>query len=101
MTQKQKEKIDTYKKQFDSNVEQFDNFGSYDVCGFGVYYSENEEDKNLTVIMTTVTGISDNYEPYISTSNIMIEPDGNSFNLTDIYNKDEVYGYIKKLKKIE
>lgn len=101
LTENQIEKIAHYKKQYEGNLEEYDNFGSYDICGFAVYCSENPNDKNATIIMTTITGISDDYEPKTTINNIMVEPDGNSFRLTDIYKQEDVFGYIKKLKKIQ
>jgi hypothetical protein len=51
--------------------------------------------------MTTITDISDNYQPYIATTNIMIEPDGNAINLADVFPKSQVAAYVEQLKKIE
>lgn len=100
-TDKQKEKIDLYKKQYEENVEEYDNFGIDDLCTFNVFASANEEDKNIVIVLSTISGVSETYEAIVQINNIMVEPDGNSFNLTDIYNREEVFGYIKNLIKIE
>ena len=100
VTQKQKEKIELLQSQFQKNVEQYSNWGSYEDCRFGIYVSQNPEDKNVTVIMTTITGISDNYQTYKAINNIMVEPNGDSCKLTDNYPKEYVLDYIQTLKKI-
>jgi hypothetical protein len=100
VTQKQKEKIELYEKQFEKNIAEYINWGSQQDCRFGIYVSPNPEDKNITIIMTTITGISDNYQTYKITNNIMIEPNGESCKLTDIYPSDYVFDYLEKLTKI-
>lgn len=100
VTQKQKEKIEVYQKQFEENIAEYENWGSQQDCRFGIYISTNAEDKNVTIIMITITGISDNYQTYKAINNIMVEPNGDSCKLTDIYPKEYVLDYIQTLKKI-
>ena len=50
--------------------------------------------------MTVISGISDSMQTYKATNNIMIEPNGISVKLTDVYPRDYVLDYIQKLKKI-
>jgi hypothetical protein len=100
VTQKQKEKIEMYQKQFEENLAQYENWGSQQDCRFGIYISEKPDDKNVTIVMVTISGISDNYQTYKAINNIMIEPSGESFKLTDIYPKEYVLDYIETLKKI-
>lgn len=100
VTQKQKEKIEMYQKQFEENIAEYENWGSQQDCRFGIYVSEKPEDKNVTIVMVTITGISDNYQTYKAINNIMVEPSGESCKLTDIYPKEYVLDYIETLKKI-
>lgn len=100
MTEAQKIKLAFYETQFKENLAKYSSWGSDEACSFGIYVSESPEDKNLTLIITTITGLSDDYQPYTATNNIMVEPNGDSLKLTDIYPKEYVLEYIKKLKKI-
>lgn len=99
MTREQQEKIIEIREQFNENCRKYASYGSSS-CNFGVYISKNEQDKNVTVIFTIITGISDSYSPYYETVNILVEPNGSSFNLMDVFPSDDVLGYIEKLEKI-
>ena len=100
LTPLQELKVDKYLREFNDNVAKFETFGSKEDCYFGMYESPNPEDKNITLIITSVSGISDNYQTYKVTNNITIEPDGTAVKLTDVYPKEYVMQYIKTLKKI-
>lgn len=100
VTDKQKAVIEKYQAEFEENLRKYDSWGSQQACHFGIYVSQNEGDKNVTLIITTISGLSDDYQPYKATNNIMVEPDGNSFRLKDIYPEDYIIEYIKALKKI-
>ena len=50
--------------------------------------------------MTTIDGLSDDYQPYVKTANVMIDPDGSHFNMSDIFPPSKVVAYVEKLKKI-
>lgn len=101
MTTNQKKQLEVYTKEYQENCSSNAQFGSNRICNFNVFKSENPEDKNITIVMTTITDISDNYQPYIATTNIMIEPDGNAINLADVFPKSQVAAYVEQLKKIE
>ena len=101
LTIEQIDKISLYQKQYKENVEEYSAYDSEKICSFNVYASVKEEDKNITIVLATITGISDYYQPFSQVNNIMVEPDGNSFNLTDIYNRNEVLLYISNLKKLD
>lgn len=101
ITAQQEVKVELYKKQYLQNVELYATYGAEQLCSFSVYASNNDNDKNITIVLSTISGISQDYEPITKINNIMVEPDGNSFNLTDIYDRFEVYRYIGNLKKIQ
>jgi len=101
MTIEQKKQIEVYTKEYHENCSSNTQFGSDRICNFNLYKSNNPEDENITIVMTTITDISDNYQPYIATINIMIEPDGNAINLADVFPKSQVAAYVDQLKKIE
>lgn len=99
MTKAQENKVEFYKIEFQKNNEKYTSW-SNGMCKFTVYKSDLPEDNNITLIYTIISGLSDFGEPFFQTSNILIEPDGNSLNLIDFFPSDEVLGYIQKLKKI-
>jgi hypothetical protein len=101
MTIEQKKQLEIYRKQYQQNCSQNAEFGSSRICNFHVYETRNDDDKNITIVMTTITDISDNYQPFIGTTNIMIEPDGNPINLADVFPKSQVSAYVEQLKIID
>ena len=79
----------------------YTDYGSNDICNFEVLVNEsNPEDKNITVAVTTISGISDNFQPYIKIVNLMVEPDGTQFNMSDVFPQSKVVAYVQSLKKI-
>lgn len=100
MTREQKITIETLKKQFRENCESYLEYGSDRTCTFNLYVSEVQGDDNVTAIITTIDGISDDYEPFVKTANVLIEPDGTHFNLYDLYPPNKVASYVDRLKKI-
>lgn len=101
MTTEQQKKIEEYKKEFTENCKQYAPWGSARDCSFSLYKSENPEDENYTMVVTSVTGLSDDYQTYVETVNLMVEPDGNVINLTDIYEPSQVVNYVQQLIKID
>lgn len=101
MTQKQHQKITHYRNQFIENKKRYAANGSESICKFAVFENMNPDDKNITLVIVSVGGISEDYQPYTAINNLLIEPDGNAIKLTDIYPKEEVLVYIEKLKRIE
>lgn len=101
MTIEQQKQIEKYKQEFAENCKDYAAYGSKRYCKFSLYKSENPEDANYTMVITNISGISDDYQPYVETLNLMVEPDGNTLQLTDIYEPSEVVTYIQQLKKIE
>jgi hypothetical protein len=101
MTNDQKKAIEELRKQFNNNCKLYVEYGSSRICNFKVYMNaENPEDQNITIVVTAIDGVSDNFQPYIKTSNIMIEPDGANFNMSDVFPDSKVVEYVQKLKKI-
>jgi hypothetical protein len=101
MTTEQKKQIENYREQFEQNCKNYATWGSQRYCRFDLYKSESLDDPNITIVATTITDISDNYEPYVKTHNLMIEPDGNVINLFDVFDSSQVMSYIEKLKKVD
>lgn len=99
MTESQKNTINVLKAQFSESCNKYAAY-SGDNCKFELYESKNPEDKNITIIYTVVNGLSDDYQPFYQTVNMLVEPDGNALNLMDFYPPDFVIDYIKKLKNI-
>ena len=99
MTRAQQEKIIEIREEYVSNCKEYASYGTSS-CKFGVYRSKNEEDENITVIFTTVSGLSDFNQPFFQTTNLLVEPNGNSMNLMDVYSNNDVLGYIENLTKI-
>lgn len=100
MTEQQKQKVEVYRKQYNEALRKYEGYNVGDTY-FGVYNSEITDDNNVTIIMSVITGLGDDYEIKTTINNILIEPGGNSMKLTDIYNASLVYEYVKGLKKIE
>jgi hypothetical protein len=101
MTIEQQKKLEVYREEYKRNCTSNVGFGSDRICNFHVYGSDNPDDQNITIVMTTITDISDNYQPFIATLNIMIEADGNAINLADVFPKSQVASYVEQLKIIE
>lgn len=101
MTIEQQKQIEKYREEFSKNCKEYSQWGSDRDCKFSIFKSEKAEDENYTIVVTTITGLSDDYQTYVETSNLMIEPDGNVINLFDVYGQSEVLSYIEQLKKID
>jgi hypothetical protein len=99
MTQLQIEKIKKIREDFKDNCEKYSSWG-IDNCSFGIYKSTKEGDENITLIITTISGLSDSMQAFYETTNILVEPNGNSLNLLDFFGSNDVLGYIESLKKI-
>jgi hypothetical protein len=101
MTTEQKNQIQNYRQQYEQNCKTNASWGSAKYCSFKLLKSESPDDPNITIVATTITDISDNYEPYVKTHNLMIEPDGNAINLFDIFDASQVMSYIQQLKQFD
>lgn len=100
MTNAQSTTIDILKAQFMQSCLKYNSYSAENSCKFDLYKSNNDEDKNITIIYTVVSGLSDDYQPFYQTVNMLVEPDGNAINLMDFYPQNFVIDYINKLKKI-
>ncbi|MBM3417468.1 MAG: hypothetical protein FJY17_00930 [Bacteroidetes bacterium] len=101
MTQDQKKTIEELRVQFSQHCKRFAEYGSDEICNFEVLMNDsNPEDQNITVAVTTIDGISDSFQPYVKILNLMIEPDGTQFNMSDIFPQSKVVAYVQTLKKI-
>jgi hypothetical protein len=101
MTEQQKIAIEKYRKEFQDNCKSYSAWGSARDCNFKLYKSENPEDENYTMVITSITGLSDDFQTYVETINLMVEPDGNVLNLTDVYAQSQVVTYIQQLKLVD
>jgi hypothetical protein len=101
MTNEQKKAIEKYKSEFGENCRKFSAWGSDRDCSFHLYKSKNPEDLNYTMVVTSVTGLSDDLQTYVETVNLMVEPDGNVIKLSDIYEQSQVVSYVEQLEKID
>jgi hypothetical protein len=99
MTPQQVETIKRLRQGFKDSCEKYSSWGSNE-CHFSIYTSGKEDDKNITLIITTISGISDSLQPYFETTNLLVEPNGNSLNLLDFFDSNDVLGYIENLKKL-
>ena len=101
MTKEQEKKIKEIKEIERMNCEAYSTYGSSDICSLGIYESkENIEDKNIVVKIVSITGISDNFEPFIEISNIMVEPNGHSFDMSSVFPNQYVMNYLQTLRQI-
>lgn len=101
MTEQQLKAIEKYKADYASNCSKYSRYGSGRDCSFKLLKSANESDPNYTMLVTSVTGLSDDFQPYVQTVNLMVEPDGNVINLSDIYNPSQVAAYVENLINAE
>jgi hypothetical protein len=97
MTEAQKNTIYHQKKSFDRACDMYQMYLTDD-CKFRIYKSFN--DPNITLVITTIESISDNFQPYFKRVYLLVEPDGNLVNLLDFYSMDYVLEYTSKLHKI-
>jgi hypothetical protein len=101
MTTQQELSVQKFRNQYKDNCLMYEGWGSADICNFGVYASDNENDKNITLIFTTITDLSDYGQPFTKVNNILIEPDGNVVILMETYKEGMVLDYINTLKRID
>lgn len=101
MTPEQRAAIEKYRAEFNSNCSMYAPWGSKRDCSFQLYKGEKPEDLNYTMVITSVTGLSDDLQTYVETVNLMVEPDGNVINLIDLFDRNQVIDYIQQLKKID
>ena len=99
MTKEQEKVVETYKEQYAKNLADYSNYGSYNVSTFGVY--ANDTDKNITIIFCNVVDLTEFLQPLTKVSNILVEPNGSSFPLSEAFDEQLVLDYIQKLKKID
>jgi hypothetical protein len=101
MTPQQKEQIEKYREQYEENCSKYASWGTGSDCSFSLRKSKDENDKNYTILMTIVAGITDDFQPYVETVNLMVEPDGNVINLMDFFDSEKVINYIEQLIKVD
>lgn len=101
MTEQQKKAIERYREDFADNCKKFIAWGSQRDCKFNLFQGTKQDDSNYTMVITTITGLSDDLQPYVETVNLMVEPDGNVLNLSDVFEPSQVVNYVEQLKKIE
>jgi hypothetical protein len=101
MTKEQEKTIKEIKDKERINCETYSTYGSSDICSLSIYESKkNTDDKNIVVKIVSITGISDNFEPYIGISNIMVEPNGHSFDMSSVFPNQYVMNYLQTLRQI-
>ena len=100
MTKEQEITIEKYKKELNDNCEKHLGYNSKDICKFNLYESGNDEDKNITIRTISITGISDDFQPFNEVTTILVQPDGNAFKMADVYPIQFVNEYVNKLKRI-
>jgi hypothetical protein len=100
MTREQEITIEKYRKELNDNCEKNAGYNSSEICKFNLYESESSEDKNITIRTVSITGISDDFQPFNEVTTILVEPDGNAFKMTDVYPTELVNDYVNKLKRI-
>lgn len=101
MTTEQKNSIEQYREEFKENCNRFSSWGSERDCSFSLYKSKNSEDLNYTMVVTSVTGLSDDLQTYVETVNLMVEPDGNVIKMADVFEQSQVVAYVEQLEKID
>ena len=53
------------------------------------------------MVVTAVTGLSDDLQTYVETVNLMVEPDGNVIKMGDVFEPSQVVSYVEQLEKID
>jgi hypothetical protein len=100
MTKAQEITVEKYRQELNNNCLRNEFYNSSEICKFNVYQSEKDDDKNITIVTVSITGISDDFQPYIGINTLMVEVDGNAFNMNDVYPSKLVNEYVDTLKKI-
>lgn len=101
MTTEQQLEVQRQKSIYSNNVSEYSRFGSDSLCFFKVYKSNNENDKNITLCIATIDGLSDTNQPYTVMNYIMVRPDGKSFNALDTYPYESFMKYTDELEQIK
>jgi hypothetical protein len=101
MTIEQQKMIEKYRGEFADNCKKFSAWGSERDCSFSLYKSKNPDDLNYTIVVTSVTGLSDDLQTYVETVNLMVEPDGNVIKMGDVFEPSQVVSYVEQLEKID
>lgn len=100
MTTEQKNTIEKYRQEYEINCKTYASWGSARDCSFIILKSQNPDYQTYVIVITTITGLSDDYQTYVSTINMMVEPDGNAFNLTDVFDSNDALTYLETLVKV-
>ena len=100
ISEEQKKKIEELRAGHADRCAKYAMYGS-DTCSFNVFKNKlNPADQNVTIVYSVVSSITNDLLPLYDIVNLMVEPDGNYFNLMDFYPRQKVLEYIQSLEKI-
>jgi hypothetical protein len=101
MTIKQKEKVDILFKEHQERCAMYSGIGNQDDCSFDIFVNNsNENDKNVTIYLSFVSGLSDDFQPFYDVMDILVEESGDTIELSKVLSPMEKKDYLSSLTKI-
>ena len=102
MTNQQEIALKQIAEGYHLNCKKYSAYDSQNICSMNVYVNEqNADDNNVFVILNSIVGTTDDYQPISELIYNLIEPDGTIYDMITLFPKSELIEYSKKLTKIQ
>jgi len=104
MTTEQKKTVSSLHEQYTKNCSQYVGYDTNTYCSFTTLKNEaNEQDDNIVVIWSKITGLDDYLIPQTEIINFLVEPNGKFYEMDmmpDVFiDSNEIISYIQTLTK--
>ena len=100
MTTQQVEIFEKYKQEYTERYKVYSYLSYSDDCNFFAYKFHDKINNDIVIRSTTISGLSDNFEPFFDIIYILVEPNGNTILLNDVFNQDQINNLFQQLIKI-
>jgi hypothetical protein len=100
MTTQQVEIFEKYQSEYNERYNAYSYLSYSKDCGFIAYKFIDSLNNDIVIRSTTISGLSDNFEPFFDIVYILIEPNGNTILLNDVFNQDQINNLFQQLIKI-
>jgi len=100
MTIQQLEIFEKYKQEYNERYKAYSHLIYSNDCRFLAYKFINDSNKDIVINATTISGLGDSFEPFFDIIYILIEPNGNTILLNDVFNQDQINNLFQQLINI-
>jgi hypothetical protein len=100
MTIQQLQIFEKYKQEYDQRYKAYSYLISASNCGYFAYKSVNDSNNDIFIRSTTISGLSDSFEPFFDIIYMLIEPNGNVIILNTLYNQEQIDNIFTQFTKI-